>query len=103
MPSIAMDTAYHTRSNSMQVQDLLERSPVYTADCDLYPQRMREVMNQRQGDVTTGTQRRPAGNFAVRTHPTRVSGGAEDLEALLELYPGAARYLQVHQANSRTQ
>ncbi|KAJ1938912.1 hypothetical protein EC988_007451, partial [Linderina pennispora] len=29
------------------LQDLLRHSPVFTENCDLYPQRMRDVLNQR--------------------------------------------------------
>ncbi|KAJ2252040.1 hypothetical protein GGI13_003509 [Coemansia sp. RSA 455] len=82
---------------STSARDLLLRSPVYTDDCDLYPRRMREVMNQRsrvivvpEEDSGAALHSRQQAAALARRHMT-----AEDIEALLKLYPGAARHLQI--------
>ncbi|KAJ2020394.1 hypothetical protein GGI13_006794 [Coemansia sp. RSA 455] len=82
---------------STSARDLLLRSPVYTDDCDLYPRRMREVMNQQsrvivvpEEDSGAALHSRQQAAALARRHMT-----AEDIEALLKLYPGAARHLQI--------
>ncbi|KAJ2041325.1 hypothetical protein GGI01_001926, partial [Coemansia sp. RSA 376] len=77
---------------STSARDLLLRSPVYTDDCDLYPRRMREVMNQQsrvivvpEEDSGAALHSRQQAAALARRHMT-----AEDIEALLKLYPGAA-------------
>ncbi|KAJ1724585.1 hypothetical protein LPJ53_001175 [Coemansia erecta] len=87
---------HHARAvSSAPVQELLHRSPVYTEDCDLYPRRMREVMNQRQCNIVVDHRQQqqhataPAGRTPAISSP-------EDIESLLKLYPGAARYLQAY-------
>ncbi|KAJ2034313.1 hypothetical protein H4S04_004515, partial [Coemansia sp. S16] len=72
---------------STSARDLLLRSPVYTDDCDLYPRRMREVMNQQsrvivvpEEDSGAALHSRQQAAALARRHMT-----AEDIEALLKL------------------
>ncbi|KAJ2366217.1 hypothetical protein IW150_006002, partial [Coemansia sp. RSA 2607] len=97
MPSILMDsTHFHTRTvPSVPVQELLHHSPVYTEDCDLYPRRMREVMNQRQCNIVVDRRQHQQSVSTVRTPAMSTP---EDIESLLKLYPGAARYLQAYRS-----
>ncbi|KAJ2705953.1 hypothetical protein FB645_002042 [Coemansia sp. IMI 203386] len=97
MPSIVMENNYQTStgSSSTPVEDLLHRSPVYTDDCDLYPRRMREVMNQRQCNIVVGRVNR----VATPANPPNSMSSQEDIESMIKLYPGAARYLQLLGAN----
>ncbi|KAJ2336948.1 hypothetical protein GGI00_000537 [Coemansia sp. RSA 2681] len=81
-----------------RVQDLLLRSPVYTDDCDLYPRRMREVMNQRSRVIVVPEEEHPGAALHSRQQAAAVARRqmtADDIEALLKLYPGAARHLQI--------
>ncbi|KAJ1765186.1 hypothetical protein IW138_006036 [Coemansia sp. RSA 986] len=79
MSPIAVDSNYH---------DEQQGSPFYTDDCDLYPQRMREVMNQRDTTVVqTGRQRSESTATATDM----------DIQSILELYPGLARLVQQQQ------
>ncbi|KAJ2893894.1 hypothetical protein GGI21_005359 [Coemansia aciculifera] len=81
-----------------RVQDLLLRSPLYTDDCDLYPRRMREVMNQRSRVIVVPEEEHPGAALYFRQQEAAVARRqmtTEDIEALLKLYPGAARHLQI--------
>ncbi|KAJ2814216.1 hypothetical protein H4S07_000014 [Coemansia furcata] len=85
-------------STGAQVQDMLLRSPVYTDDCDLYPRRMREVMNQQSRVIVVHQEEHPGAALRLRQQAAAVARRhmtAEDIEALLKLYPGAARHLQI--------
>ncbi|KAJ2843831.1 hypothetical protein J3B02_005149 [Coemansia erecta] len=94
-----MEDNYRLSAGSaIPVEDLLHRSPVFTDDCDLYPRRMREVMNQRQCNIVVGRVDR----VVAPTSPQNSLSGEEDIESMLKLYPGAARYLQLFSTNRRS-
>ncbi|KAJ1733481.1 hypothetical protein H4S06_001517 [Coemansia sp. BCRC 34490] len=76
------------RRGAGAVSELLQRSPFYTDDCDLYPQRMREVMNQRDTTVI----QQPRTQQQQNERPVVVP--AMDLQSILEIYPGIARLVQ---------
>ncbi|KAJ2491382.1 hypothetical protein IWW37_002371 [Coemansia sp. RSA 2050] len=81
-----------------QVQDLLLRSPVYTDDCDLYPRRMREVMNQQSRVIVVPEEEHPGAALHSRQQAAALARQhmtADDIEELLKLYPGAARHFQI--------
>ncbi|KAJ2754505.1 hypothetical protein GGI19_002353 [Coemansia pectinata] len=83
---------------STSARDLLLRSPVYTDDCDLYPRRMREVMNQQSRVIVVPEEEHPGAALHSRQQAAALARRhmtAEDIEALLKLYPGAARHLQI--------
>ncbi|KAJ2658101.1 hypothetical protein IWW48_004199 [Coemansia sp. RSA 1200] len=79
----------YVRRGAGAVSELLQRSPFYTDDCDLYPQRMREVMNQRD---TTVIQQPRTQQQQQDGRPVVVA--AMDLQSILEIYPGIARLVQ---------
>ncbi|KAJ2517884.1 hypothetical protein GGI11_003028 [Coemansia sp. RSA 2049] len=79
----------YVRRGAGAVSELLQRSPFYTDDCDLYPQRMREVMNQRD---TTVIQQPRTQQQQQNERPAVVP--AMDLQSILEIYPGIARLVQ---------
>ncbi|KAJ1827213.1 hypothetical protein LPJ56_001783 [Coemansia sp. RSA 2599] len=99
MPSIVMEASYQSPAgSSVPVNDLLHRSPVYTDDCDLYPRRMREVMNQRQCNIVVGR----VDSVLAPSNPPSSLSGQDDIENILKFYPGAARYLQFISAGRGT-
>ncbi|KAJ2742895.1 hypothetical protein GGI20_004155 [Coemansia sp. BCRC 34301] len=96
MSPIAIDFVVSGAAAATRVQDLLLRSPVYTDDCDLYPRRMREVMNQRERVIVVPEEEHPgAALYSHQQAVARRQMTPDDIEALLKLYPGAARHLQI--------